>query len=114
MLDHICGRVLARSPSRRLEQASRHLAELHARLLRHGTVSVERLGTRLKLVERALQSVSPLATLTRGYAIVTDTGSGRVLTDAASAAPGTVVDARLARGSLRATVIQSEAADDDD
>jgi exodeoxyribonuclease VII large subunit len=105
--------VLARSPSRRLEQASRHLAELYARLLRHGTVSVERLGTRLKLAERALRSVSPLATLTRGYAIVTDTDSGRALTDAAGVAPGTVVNARLARGSLRATVTQSGAADDE-
>jgi exodeoxyribonuclease VII large subunit len=113
VLDRICGRVLARSPSRRLEQASRHLAELYARLRRHGTVSVERLGTRLKLAERALRSVSPLATLTRGYAIVTDTDSGRALTDAAGVAPGTVVNARLARGSLRATVTQSGAADDE-
>jgi exodeoxyribonuclease VII large subunit len=58
--------------------------------------------------------VSPLATLTRGYAIVTDTTTGRVLMDAARIAPGTVVDARLARGSLRATVTQSEQAADDD
>jgi exodeoxyribonuclease VII large subunit len=87
---------------------------LYARLLRHGAVSVERLGTRLKLAERALQSVSPLATLTRGYAIVTDTATGRVLMDAASVAPGTIVEARLARGSLRATVTRTEQAPDDD
>jgi exodeoxyribonuclease VII large subunit len=114
LLDQICGRVFARAPSRRLEQTSRHLAELSARLLRRANVSVERLGTRLRLAERALQSVSPLATLTRGYAIVTDTTTGRVLMDAARIAPGTVVDARLARGSLRATVTQSEQAADDD
>jgi exodeoxyribonuclease VII large subunit len=114
LLDQIGGRVFARAPSRRLEQTSRHLAELSARLLRRANVSVERLGTRLRLAERALQSVSPLATLTRGYAIVTDTTTGRVLMDAARIAPGTVVDARLARGSLRATVTQSEQAADDD
>ena len=114
LLDDICGRVLARAPSRRVEQASRDLAELYARLKRHGAVSVERLGTRLKLAERALQSVSPLATLTRGYAIVTDTATGRVLMDAASVAPGAIVEARLARGSLRATVTRTEQAADDD
>ena len=59
--------------------------------------------TRLKVAERALQSVSPLATLTRGYAIVTDT-TGRVLVNAEEVPAGTVVDARLAHGSLRATV----------
>jgi exodeoxyribonuclease VII large subunit len=114
LLDQICGRVFARAPSRRLEQTSRHLAELTARLLRRGSVSVERLGTRVRLAERALQSVSPLATLTRGYAIVTDMATGRVLTDAAGVAPGAVVDARLARGSLRATVTRSEPAPGDD
>jgi len=110
-LDHICGRVVAGAPSRRLEQTSRHLAELHARLLRRAAVSVERLGTRLKLAERALQSVSPLATLTRGYAIVTDAGTGRVLMDAATVRRGTIVDARLAHGSFRATVSGQESND---
>jgi exodeoxyribonuclease VII large subunit len=112
-LDHICARVLAGAPSRRLEQASRHLAELRARLRRRGAVFVERLVTRLTLAERALQSVSPLATLTRGYAIVTDTATGRVLMDAASVTQGTIVDARLAHGSLRATVSGQESNDDE-
>jgi exodeoxyribonuclease VII large subunit len=113
-LDYMCGRVLACAPSRRLEKASRHLAELHAGLLRHGRVSVERLGTRLKLAERALHSVSPLATLTRGYAIVTEAATGRVLMDASNAAPGTIIDARLARGSFRATVARSGQQNDDE
>jgi exodeoxyribonuclease VII large subunit len=107
LLDHFCSRVLAGAPLRRLERHSRRLADASGRLRRHGPVSIERLRTRLKLAERALQSVSPLATLTRGYAIVTDTATGRVLLDAGEAPAGTVVDARLARGSVRATVTAS-------
>jgi exodeoxyribonuclease VII large subunit len=81
---------------------------MQARLRRQGTVSVERLRTRLRFAERALNSVSPLATLTRGYSIVTDADTGRVLTDAARVASGTVVNARLARGRLRARVTETE------
>jgi exodeoxyribonuclease VII large subunit len=112
LLDHICNRVLARAPSRRLEQTTRRLEDLHSRLLRRGTLSIERLGTRLRLAERALQSVSPLATLTRGYAIVTDAATGRVLMDASGVAPGTHVHARLARGGLHASVTRIDGDDD--
>jgi exodeoxyribonuclease VII large subunit len=50
-----------------------------------------------------LHSVSPLATLQRGYAIVSDS-RGQVLRDAAAAQPGDRVQARLAQGQLLCTV----------
>jgi exodeoxyribonuclease VII large subunit len=52
---------------------------------------------------RTLNAVSPLATLERGYAIVTDAGS-HVVTDAVVLRPGAQIQARVARGSVRATV----------
>jgi exodeoxyribonuclease VII large subunit len=52
---------------------------------------------------RTLHAVSPLATLDRGYAIVT-THDGKVLRDAADAPVGTLVEARLAQGRIRAKV----------
>ena len=58
---------------------------------------------RWKLADRALQSLSPLATLQRGYAIVMDSG-GKVLTDAGATKPGAKLDVRLARGGLAVTV----------
>jgi len=65
----------------------------------------------LRLAIRTLDSVSPLATLERGYAIVTDSESGTVLTDAGKVLPGTSVQARLAAGSLLATVTDSKSED---
>jgi exodeoxyribonuclease VII large subunit len=59
---------------------------------------------RFNIAERALQSVSPLATLERGYAIVSDTETGKVLIDASVTKPGTGITARLASGRLLATV----------
>ena len=61
---------------------------------------------RLSLAERALQSINPLATLDRGYSIVTG-ADGRVVTDANTTTPGTSIDVRLARGGLSATVDES-------
>lgn len=47
--------------------------------------------------------MSPLATLERGYAIVTD-DSGHVLVDSGAVKRGTSIEVRLARGGLDATV----------
>ena len=73
--------------------------DLRRTLLRH----VERTQQRLKLASRALTSLSPLATLERGYAIVTDAG-GKVLTDSGAVTRGAAIDVRLARGGLAASV----------
>ena len=52
---------------------------------------------------RTLHAVSPLATLERGYAIVTD-AAGTVVTTPPALAPGARIEARLARGRCIATV----------
>jgi len=60
-------------------------------------------GEKLVLLVRTLNAVSPLATLERGYAIVSIEG-GEILRDAADVKPGTVIEARLAQGRIRAKV----------
>jgi len=65
---------------------------------------------RLELAARALHAVSPLATLERGYAIVTDT-EGQVLQESAGLQPGDRVAARLARGRFEAEVVRIHPAD---
>jgi exodeoxyribonuclease VII large subunit len=54
-----------------------------------------------------LNAVSPLATLERGYAIVSLEG-GAILRDASAAAPGTLIEARVARGRIRARVEEAK------
>ena len=57
----------------------------------------------MALLGRALHSVSPLATLDRGYAIVLDS-DGKAMTDASSADTGDEIRARLSKGELFANV----------
>ena len=59
---------------------------------------------RLEKMTEALQALSPLAILDRGYALVFD-ASGKLLKDARDAKAGQDITARLARGELRATVL---------
>jgi exodeoxyribonuclease VII large subunit len=73
---------------------------------------IESLRTRLAVAVGTLDAISPLATLQRGYAIVTDAG-GHVVTDAASVKAGELVQARLARGRIQARVEQTFPAADE-
>ncbi|MGB6604294.1 MAG: exodeoxyribonuclease VII large subunit [Steroidobacteraceae bacterium] len=58
---------------------------------------------RLDLAARTLGAVGPLATLSRGFAIVTGAAGG-LLTDAAAVRVGDEIEARLAHGTLSARV----------
>jgi exodeoxyribonuclease VII large subunit len=66
---------------------------------------LRKLEARFKLAAGKLNTVSPLATLQRGYAIVTD-AQGTVVTDATSVSKGDIIQTRLSRGTLQARVEQ--------
>jgi exodeoxyribonuclease VII large subunit len=71
------------------------------------TVQVEAARQRLGLAAAALDALSPLAVLQRGYAIAQDK-DGRLLRDARSAAIGDPVRLRLAKGRLNCRIEGSE------
>jgi exodeoxyribonuclease VII large subunit len=80
------------------------VAGLWERLRHSGPAAIATPQHRLQLAMRGLHAVSPLATLDRGYAIVEDAESGKVLMKAADAKVGSDIRARLAEGELTATV----------
>jgi exodeoxyribonuclease VII large subunit len=102
---HLRHRLERAHPGTRLVQSSQQLDDLEQRLLRALRDRLQQAGTRVELAARALQAVSPLATLARGFAVVTRARDGALLTDAGAIAPGEDIDARLVRGTLRARVL---------
>jgi exodeoxyribonuclease VII large subunit len=96
-------RLWQASPLARVRGAGVEHAALLARLRGAGLQAVRRGRERLQLLERTLHAVSPQATLERGYAIV-ENERGDILRDAAQAPTGTLIDARLAKGRIRAKV----------
>lgn len=96
-------RLMHRSPDRLLEQQRSRHQDLSLRLRHAANARMGAASQRLALAQRGLNAVSPLATLARGFAIVTR-ADGTLLTDAAAVAPGEEIEARLARGILTARV----------
>ena len=85
--------------------AQRHRAALMELRLRSTIRSrLDQATLNLHGLARALNSVSPFATLARGYAIVRDPATGAVLRRAQDTQVGHELDAQLAEGSLTVTV----------
>jgi exodeoxyribonuclease VII large subunit len=112
-LESLSTRLWRENPRHRLEALCAHAAALRQRLVTTVSGMLNALDQRLTLAARTLDAVSPLATLGRGYAIVHRVDDGTLLRDAAQAPPGTEVEARLAKGRLRAKVV-SQPGDGDD
>ena len=103
-LEALTRRLQQSHPGARLQQHSQRLDELEARLRLSLRARIAAGTARLESAARALQAVSPLATLERGFAVVTRASDGALITDAKQLAVGEAFDARLAHGSLRASV----------
>ncbi|MFN2309804.1 MAG: exodeoxyribonuclease VII large subunit [Gammaproteobacteria bacterium] len=103
----LSARLQRHHPGPRLRRTREREAALTLRLHTATRTQLQKLRQRLAGVLRALDAVSPLATLERGYAIVT-ADDGTVLHAAAQAHRGDKILARLAQGRLRCTVDDSE------
>lgn len=104
-LAHADAGLHGQSPRHRLARLSLRLHHVRPGILGRAmlrTLSAKQ--TRLEALARHLDTVSPLATLRRGYAIVTPAGSNRPLMKASAVSGGDALDVRLAEGELRVIV----------
>jgi exodeoxyribonuclease VII large subunit len=69
---------------------------------------LETARTRLSQQVRDLHTLSPLNTLARGYAIVSQEHGGKIVRAASEVEPGDSIKARLAEGSLICEVVSRE------
>ncbi|MDX1454323.1 MAG: exodeoxyribonuclease VII large subunit [Gammaproteobacteria bacterium] len=97
----------SQNPSNRIQLASERLATLRYRLQRQGRDLLADRRQRLGAASRALQTVSPLATLDRGYAIAR-TGEQRLVRSIAAVEAGDSLLVRVQDGEIRSTVVETE------
>lgn len=88
------------SPSQTLNQLDSYRRNLTLRLQTAQQRILEGSSHHLAALTRALDAISPLATLGRGYAIVTRVADGTVVRRATDVTPGAKIEARLAKGKL--------------
>jgi len=96
----LSARLHTQTPLHRMQQAQDQVGYYGQRLRSAVQRLMEQQRAGLHTLTRALDAVSPLATLARGYAIVRLVAAPNVLRNARDAAPGDTVHARLAQGSL--------------
>ncbi len=102
-LGELRARLVRHEPGQRIRHLQATCNDLARRLRAAIGRGLERRGQHLGHLAHALEAVSPLATLARGYAIVTD-ARGQVLRRARDVAVGDPVEARLAGGRLSCEV----------
>jgi exodeoxyribonuclease VII large subunit len=104
-LSELWAGLLQVTPDRAVHEFQLRYEALTARLRHAMQDSVSRADHRFTLAARMLHTVSPLATLDRGFAIVTR-ADGSLVTDAGTIAEGEEIEARLARGRVRAKALK--------
>jgi exodeoxyribonuclease VII large subunit len=85
-------------PRTRLRLKSDSLRALSERIRRAAHTRLRESRLRVNELARALNAVSPLATLQRGYAILSDADSSVVIRSVQQTAPGARLQARVADG----------------
>jgi exodeoxyribonuclease VII large subunit len=99
-LDQLQARLLRQRPSAALQRRHDHLLRLRRHLMTCMTTTLHRRVGKVDELRRALNAVSPLATLQRGYAIVLDAQTAGVVKSVAQANATTRFIARFADGDI--------------
>jgi exodeoxyribonuclease VII large subunit len=110
-LQTLSTRLARISPAAHLQRIAHRHATLETRLHRALAQQLDTLRQTLTTLARTLDAVSPLATLDRGFALVTRVSDGVLLRDAEAVTAGDLIDARLAKGRVRAKVMDSSSGD---
>ncbi len=106
-LNELSAKLHQQTPQHQLQQLQSRHATLRQRLMQSQQHLLERKQQQLTLLGRALDGVSPLATLNRGYAIVKQVSTQRIVRRAMGIKKGEQIETRLAQGRLLCTVDKS-------
>ena len=98
-LDKITGQLLQHSPANKLKQWEQQTNQLSHRLQRAIMLKTNNQKMALSTLSRALDAISPLATLDRGYSIL-QKNDKTVITDQQQVSQGEEIFARLSKGNL--------------
>ena len=107
-LETLRARLARHNPATRLDQLEQRRRELGRRLHQAIRQQLRLLRQRLEAQAHALETVSPLATLSRGYAIVSQIKTDKVIHCSEEVKAGDTIRTRLHRGSLLCRVEEIE------
>lgn len=102
-INNLSTRIYSQAPQQKIDRLTERLNGLYQRLEHSQLNELSQKKQQLASLSAQLNTVSPLATLERGYAIVKDE-NGNVLMDTQQTRPGSKIETRLHKGSLKCTI----------
>jgi exodeoxyribonuclease VII large subunit len=105
-VDQLSSRCVQTSPSHLLQKQIVRLEGIKQLIRSKGKELIRSNQNRLQLVSQSLHSVSPLGTLDRGYAIVSEVNTKKIITNPNSVKIKSKLEIMLAKGRITATVIE--------
>ncbi|MDH3976362.1 MAG: exodeoxyribonuclease VII large subunit [Deltaproteobacteria bacterium] len=91
-------------PGKRLSESRMRIDDLAFRLERRMRDDLQLMKSGLRGLAGKLDSLSPLAVLSRGYSIATDLSTGKVILDSKEVSSGSLIGVRLFKGELECRV----------
>ncbi|NBT28682.1 MAG: exodeoxyribonuclease VII large subunit [Gammaproteobacteria bacterium] len=103
-LQNLILRLKHNSPMRTIKDVSRDLSWRKQEIKRHASLRAREHSLQISRLDEKLKALSPLATLDRGFAIITSDQDGDIVRSSEQLSPGQTVTARFARGEAVARV----------
>jgi len=103
-LEHTQAKLFGLSPAQQIKTLSLQVHTTQERMRTSLKHNLSRQHEKISALARALDTVSPLKTLDRGYSVITQSETQNIISDAKSVKRGDKISARLAKGKLECVV----------
>ena len=105
-VDSLKFRLNSSSPKLEIQKATSHLSEMQLKITTSTKSSVTKLNSQLTALGKTLDSLSPLKTLDRGYAVARDSKTKKIISNSEKVSINSQIDIKLAKGEIAAKVIK--------
>ena len=105
-VDSLKFRLNSSSPKLEIQKATSHLSEMQLKITTSTKSSVTKLNSQLTALGKTLDSLSPLKTLERGYAVARDSKTKKIISNSEKVSINSQIDIKLAKGEIAANVIK--------
>ena len=105
-VDNFKFRLNNSSPTLKIQRAISHLSEMQLKITASTKCSLTKFNSQLTALGKTLDSLSPLKTLDRGYAVARDSKTKKIISNSEKVSINSRIDIKLAKGEIAAKVIE--------
>ena len=105
-VDNFKFRLNNSSPTLKIQKAISNLSEMQLKITASTKSSLTKFNSQLTALGKTLDSLSPLKTLDRGYAVARDSKTKKIISNSEKVSINSRIDIKLAKGEIAAKVIE--------